>query len=449
MPGARVRTDVGISGGMTSVADGTGISYLVSTRRCEAPPPMAFYSGNVMILGRAKSVDIPATSPVPGLRTPGWVTLVAPALALIVVGASTFPAPYGPTRNLINEIVAFAVSVVTMGMWRASEYSVALRRRLAPVLPWSAGVMLVACGWASLSNNGGPFSILSSAATVGAGASFSFPVASAVTGTGVVAVMAAGLGYGVGTFGTFGYPLIMVLGLLFGRLIRGYRVQAEQSAALMSNSEQLQQEQRRSATLDERNRIAREIHDVLAHSLGSLGVQIQAAQAVLTDQRDIERAVELLNQARRAATDGLNETRRALLALRAGTPPLAEALADLSTSHRRHYGAQVGFEVSGETRSLSADAELALTRTGQEALVNAAKHAAHQPVQVRLDYDEGRTTLTVINQLSKGMADCSTLETVNGGYGLAGMRERLLLIDGSLRAGPDHGDWVVTAQVPQ
>src|SRR6202042_2961341 len=110
----------------------------------------------------------------------------------------------------------------------------------------SAGAMLVMCGWASLSNNGGPFSILSSAATVGAGATFSLPVASAITGTGVVAVMAAGLGYGVGTFGTFGYPLIMVLGLLFGRLIRSYRVQAEQSAALMSNSVQLQQEQRRS-----------------------------------------------------------------------------------------------------------------------------------------------------------------------------------------------------------
>jgi signal transduction histidine kinase len=385
----------------------------------------------------------------PRLRSPGWIGWSAPALVLIVVGVSTFTVGYGPTRNLVNEIVAFVVSIVTLSLWRAGEHWPAVGARVARLLPLAAAVMLVTCGWASLSNNGGPFSLLSSAATVGAGATFSLAVASAVTGTGVVAVMGAGLAYRVGFWGVFGYPLIMVLGLLFGRLVNGYRVQAEQSAALMAQIAQLHQEQRWSATLDERNRIAREIHDVLAHSLGSLGVQIQAAQAVLTDQRDIERAVEILGQARRAATDGLNETRRALHALRAGTPPLAEALAELSAAHQRQYGARVDFEVSGELRSLSADADLALTRTAQEALVNAAKHAPHQPVQVRLEYDEGGTTLRVVNRLTDGLAGAPSLETVNGGYGLAGLRERLLLIDGSLGAAAQLGDWVVTAQVPQ
>jgi signal transduction histidine kinase len=309
--------------------------------------------------------------------------------------------------------------------------------------------MVVMCGWASLSNNGGPFSILSSAATVGSGVFFSFEVAGVVTGAGVLAVMAAGLAYGVGTFGTFGYPLIMVLGLLFGRVVRGYRIQAEQSAALMANLEQLQQEQRKSAALDERNRIAREIHDLLAHSLGALGVQIQAAQAVLTDQRDIDRAVELLGHARRATTDGLKETRRALHALRTDTPPLADVIAELGARHRRQFGTQVSFEVTGEQRSLAADVDLALTRAAQEALVNAAKHAPHQPVQVRLNYDQERTTLTVVNELSHDAARRPSLETVNGGYGLVGMRERLLLLDGSLGANLDHDTWVVTAQVPQ
>ena len=241
----------------------------------------------------------------------------------------------------------------------------------------------------------------------------------------------------------------MILGLLFGRMVRGYRIQAEQSADLMANSERLQQEQRRSAALDERNRIAREIHDVLAHSLGALGVQIQAAQAILTDQRDIDRAVEILGQARRAATDGLNETRRALHALRSDTPPLADALADLGANHHRQYGAEVSFEATGEPRSLSADAALALTRTAQEALVNAAKHAPHQPIQVQLDHTEVGTTLTVVNQQSAELNGHPGLETVNGGYGLAGLRERLLLIDGTLSAGREDGNWVVTAQVPQ
>jgi signal transduction histidine kinase len=201
--------------------------------------------------------------------------------------------------------------------------------------------------------------------------------------------------------------------------------------------------------LDERNRIAREIHDVLAHALGSLGVQIQAAQALLTDQGDIERAVAMLGQARRAATDGLNETRRALHALRADPPPFPDALADLGANHQRHYAARVDFDVTGQPRALSADASLALTRTAQEALVNTAKHAPRQPVHVALDYQDGRTTLTVANPLRAAAAGYPALETVNGGYGLAGMRERLLLINGSLSAGPDHGNWVVTAQVPQ
>jgi signal transduction histidine kinase len=390
-----------------------------------------------------------AADAVQALRTSGLGAWIAPVIALVVVGASTFPEPYGPTRNLYNEIAAFGISIVTMTLWRLTENRAALKARLSRFLPLATAAMVVSCGWASLANNGGPFSILSSAATVGAGANFSFGVASLVTATGVVAVESAGLAYPVSTFGRLGYPLVMVLGLLFGRLIRGYRVQAEQAAELMANNEQLHQEQRRAAALHERNRIAREIHDLLAHSLGSLGVQIQAAQAVLTDQRDIERAVELLGQARRAATDGLTETRRALHALRSDTPPLAEVLAELSTNHRRQYGANVTFEVSGELRALSADADLALTRTAQEALVNAAKHAAHQGVMVRLEYDETRTTLTVANHVAGDLTDCSTLETVNGRYGLVGMRERLLLIDGTLDAGPEHGEWVVSAQVPQ
>ncbi|HXW81744.1 MAG TPA: histidine kinase, partial [Acidimicrobiales bacterium] len=247
-----------------------------------------------------------------------------------------------------------------------------------------------------------------------------------------------------------GLPVVLLLSLVFGRLLRSYRVQAEQSAALLAQSEQLREEQGRAATLDERNRIAREIHDVLAHSLGALGVQIQAAKAVLTDQSDIDRAVELLGQAQRMATEGLAETRRALQALRTDTPPLPEGLADLSAAHQLRYRAPVTFEVSGAPRPLSPDAGLALTRTAQEALVNTAKYAPHQPVEVRLDFLLESTALTVSNRLGQQAVHRGpVLETANGGYGLAGMRERLLLISGSLSAGPHDGSWVVTARVPQ
>jgi signal transduction histidine kinase len=373
----------------------------------------------------------------------------AASVALAIVGVSTFTQPFGRTRNMVSEITAFAVAVLTLALWAATDRSPALRARLAGLLPFAWGAMAVTCGLAALTSNGGPFSLLSAMATVGAGNAFSLAVAGTITGAGVLAVGSVGLAFGVPTWEVFFYPLILVLGLLFGRLERGYRLQAEQSAALLATAEQIRKEQNRSATLDERNRIAREIHDLLAHSLGALGVQIQAAQAVLTDQRDIDRAVDLLGHARRMATEGLNETRRALQALHAGTPPLPEALAGLSASHQRRYGAPVRFDVSGPPRSLSADAGLALTRAAQESLVNTAKYAPHQPVEIRLDYHEGRTALTVVSRLPDPADGHPVLETVNGGYGLAGMRERLLLIDGSLHAGPDSGNWVVTAQVPQ
>lgn len=387
------------------------------------------------------------------VRDTGWVlgklNWAVASVALAVVGVSTFTQPFGRTRNMVSEITAFTVAVLTLALWTATERSPALRARLAGLLPFAWGAMAVTCGLASLTSSGGPFDLLAAMATVGAGNAFSLAVAGTITGAGVLAVGSAGLVYGIPIWELLFYPLTLVLGLLFGRLERGYRLQAEQSAALLANAGQLRQEQSRSATLDERNRIAREIHDLLAHSLGSLAVQIQAAQAVLTDQQDIGRAVELLGYARRTATEGLNETRRAVHALHAGTPPLREVLADLSTDHQRRYGARVSFEVTGAPRSLSADAGLALTRTAQESLVNTAKHAPHQPVGVRLDYHEGRTALTVVSRLA-GQADGHpALKTVNGGYGLAGMQERLLLIDGSLQAGPDDGNWVVTAQVPQ
>jgi signal transduction histidine kinase len=83
-------------------------------------------------------------------------------------------------------------------------------------------------------------------------------------------------------------------GLLLGRVVRGRRVQAEQSAALLAQTQQLLAEQGRADVLGERTRIAREIHDVLAHSLGALSIQIQTARAVLTDHHDLDRAVDIL-----------------------------------------------------------------------------------------------------------------------------------------------------------
>src|ERR1700684_401218 len=115
-----------------------------------------------MDIGRMRPGMTRVADAVQVLRTSGLGTWIAPVIALVVVGASTFPEPYGPTRNLYDEIAAFAIAVVTMTLWRLTENRAALKARLSGFLPVAATAMVVSCGWASLANNGGPFSILSS-----------------------------------------------------------------------------------------------------------------------------------------------------------------------------------------------------------------------------------------------------------------------------------------------
>ena len=196
----------------------------------------------------------------------------------------------------------------------------------------------------------------------------------------------------------------------------------------------------RTAALAERTRIAREIHDILAHSLADLSIQLELADALLTDGGDTTGARDRVRHAHRLAADGLVETRRAVHALRSDAPPLPDALAALAGAR------DATFEVSGAPRPLPAVAGLALLRTAQEALVNAAKHAPGTRVAISLHYEPRRTGLTVHNTAAP--AGAAVEAAPGGGYGLAGMSERLRLAGGSLTAGQDPGGWTVHAEVP-
>jgi len=309
--------------------------------------------------------------------------------------------------------------------------------------------MIITCGIASATRTGGIFNLLSSMAALSAGANTGPAAGYAVTGAGIAATEVAGLAAGAGAEVTILYPLGLVVGLVIGRNLRASRVQAEQAAVLLAQAGALREEQAHGAALDERARIAREIHDVLAHSLGALGLQIQVARAILAERHDEQRAEEILAQAQRMADDGLTETRRAIQALRGQALPLPEGLAELSAAHELRHGAPVSLTVSGGLRPLSADVQVAIARTAAEALVNAAKHAPGQPVEISLDYRQASTALTVRNHLDGAAASYGTgFATANSRYGLAGMRERLLLLDGTLAAGPHGGDWAVIATVP-
>ena len=155
---------------------------------------------------------------------------------------------------------------------------------------------------------------------------------------------------------------------------------------------------------------------------------------------------------RRLAGTGLQESREAIEALRIDMPPLPQSLAGLAESHERQYHTMVNLNVSGDPRPLAADANLALIRAAGEALANARKHAQTAPVVMTLDYGPGQTTLTVCNDIARSPAagrPSGSFGGLYGGYGLAGMRERLLLIGGTLTAGPAGTSWTVRAQVPK
>jgi signal transduction histidine kinase len=371
-----------------------------------------------------------------------WLIRLA---AFVLIGILALIGPPHSTAQRAVQVAAFTATGVALLACLLVE---GLPRYRGWGLPIALGVMSAAGGLAAMTPGSGQSLVaFAGVAAVAAGTDLELPAAVVVAAVGIAPIWIAGpvVGSSLGTLG--GYPLLILACLLFGRNRRSYRVQAEQAAALLEQYERLRAEQRRADVLDERARIAREIHDVLAHSLGALGIQIQAAKAMLTDRKDVDLAVEALGTAQRMAADGLTETRRAVHALRVDTLSLGEELAGVVATHRQRYHVPVTFETSGKTRALPPDASLALLRAAQEALVNAAKHAAGQPVAVHLGYGDGGVRLSVVNHIDGTLPEAAG-PTSAGGYGLKGMRERLRLLDGTLLAGPRDDQWAVTAELP-
>ena len=383
------------------------------------------------------------------LRT---VNALARALGFVWLGLLAFLiAPPSAPGAVPVQIACYAVLGLALLAWTVLEASPAAAARYpAWAPPVTRGVIAFASGFAAGAGGGGSAMVVFAfVAAMAAGVNSDLAAAVAVTAAAILAIEVSGLAFGQ-SYGTLlGLPAIVLAGLVIGHNWGGYRVQAEQAAALLAQREQLQAEQRRADLLDERARIAREIHDVLAHSLGALGIQIQAARSVL--HKDADQASDLLAAAQQMAAEGLVETRRAVQALRTDTLPLDEELALITDTHAQRYHVPVSYDTGGVLVALPPDATLALLRIAQEALVNAAKHAAGQPVAVRLDYGDADVRLTVRNDLppDAGTRQPADVSTVNGGYGLTGMHERLRLLNGTLEAGRRDGQWIVTAELPR
>ncbi len=198
----------------------------------------------------------------------------------------------------------------------------------------------------------------------------------------------------------------------------------------------------------ERLRIARELHDVVAHSIGAIAIQAGVGRRVIdTRPGDARDALTAIEGTSRETLAGL---RHMLGVLRSadpeGPPPaLAPALADLDrlVGTARDAGVRVGVEWSGARRPLPADVELAAFRIVQEALTNVIRHADVTECRVTVEYGDDALSLTVTDE-GRG----TTAESGRG-YGLTGMRERAALLRGRCTAGPrPGGGFRVTAWLP-
>ncbi|WP_345634050.1 sensor histidine kinase [Rugosimonospora acidiphila] len=236
-------------------------------------------------------------------------------------------------------------------------------------------------------------------------------------------------------------PAVCVAALLVGLIRR-------QNEALAEETRLAREGQARSAALDERARIAREIHDVLAHSLAALTVQLETADALLEGGR-ADQARQSVVRAGQLAREGLAETRRAIGALRGETLPLPELLTALSTHYNGDFtGDPATVRVDGAPRELNPDTALALYRTAQEAMTNIRKHAPGARVSIALSYRPGTVDLAIVNSAPPPDAP-RPLASTGGGYGLTGLRERAELAGGTFSAGPaEHSGPEATGPEP-
>lgn len=244
-----------------------------------------------------------------------------------------------------------------------------------------------------------------------------------------------------------GDSLLATTATVVGLALLGYLLRLDSEAR--GTAQRLLQQERaaraaeaETAALAERARIAREIHDVLAHSLSAQLVHLEAARLMLDRGADRAQVRERVVAARRMAQDGLAETRQALSALRGEFTPVGEYLVELAAAEG------VVLRVQGTPRPLGAEAGLAVRRTAQEALTNVRKHAPGGGCSLLLRYLPEVVELEVRNSRVPRTEVSAELADSGSGYGLLGMRERAELLGGSLLAGPDEGGWRVLLRVP-
>ncbi len=268
-------------------------------------------------------------------------------------------------------------------------------------------------------------------------------------GVGVVGVTALAIVFDPSDI-VFPVVFFVVTPWMFGRVLRNTLLTARELAERAELAEHAREEEELRAVMVERNRVARELHDVLAHNLSVVVVQAGAARRIV--ERDPERAAEVAALIELTGREALAELRHLFGPLRredGGAPTEQPGLGDLErlVARVQHAGLAVDLQIDGEPVPLPAGVDLTAYRLVQESLTNALKHAGADSATVRLSYEPNELAISVEDD-GEGLSP-ERLSNLGGGHGLAGMEERVALYGGLLQAGRRRGGgFAVRARLP-
>lgn len=243
------------------------------------------------------------------------------------------------------------------------------------------------------------------------------------------------------------FHVIWVMGVLLPLVLtRAFRWQLAVTNQLAKAREELA----RQAALEEKRRIARDVHDLVGHGLSTVLLHVTGAKHVL--RRDVDAAEAALADAEAVGRRSMQELRRTLGVLRSSDPaessvaplPSASELVEVVAATRA-TGVDVDFRSEGDLDRMDPVVGLALYRVAEEALANVQRHAPQAVTDVSVVVEEGAVTLTVD---SIGPLEQTTGSDGRPRYGIVGMRERMATIGGELEAGPTATGWLVHGWAP-
>jgi len=268
----------------------------------------------------------------------------------------------------------------------------------------------------------------------------------AATITAALAV-AAGLTAHPGPQSAVTATLLCLLLAVTGQFIRRGRESQDRTELLLAQLQDAREGEAAAAALAERSRIAGELHDVLAHSLSGLAIQLQGARKLAVREAASEGLRAAIERSAELTKAGLADARQAVSALRGDDLPTLDRLAALVEDFRRDTGTDATLRIDGTSRSLPAEASLALYRGAQEALTNISRYAPGATTRVTVSYQADRTLVTIEDHAAASLAS-EILAGAGGGHGLTAMRERAARAGGTARAGPTPDGWRVELEVP-